>query len=261
MIEPTRSTLHWPLTGVVLVIAITWTMDLTGLTAFSALPLFPLMLIFWWLQRFSRAEIGLIWGRPWHYGLAILYPLVVLGTALLVAYLAGATQPSAIDWQKVGKNFLLMSLAGIPILVLTEEGFFRGWLWASLNHSGQDRIRTLVWSSLAFAAWHMGWAFVEDGLDLAAIQALVYLTNAVLMGLVWGLLRWISGSIVVASTSHALWNGFAYPLFGAGPINGSLGIERKFLFDAETGVIGLALNLCFALALWTWWQRRSDQEN
>ena len=231
-------------------------MDATGLTMFSALALSPLVALLWFLQRFNRSEMGFIWGRPWHYGLAILYPAVVLGLALLIAWVAGAVHVTDPDWRKLGTNFLLMSVTGVLMLILTEEGFFRGWLWASLGRTGQDEARVLVWSSLAFAAWHWSWALLGDGLNLQPAQALVYLTNAAMMGAVWGVLRLISGSVVVASVSHSLWNGIAYLGFGAGPMEGLLGIEDMLIFDAETGLVGLVLNVLFAAALWKWWRHR-----
>lgn len=253
----TQESLRWPVAGVLLAIAITSIMDLNGLALFTALVLLPLMIAFWWFQRLSRAELGLVWGRPSHYGLALLYPAVVLGASAAIAWMAGATEVSDLDLGKLGKNFLLMSTTGTLMLVFTEEGFFRGWLWASLRRAGRSPRSTLIWTSLAFSAWHWTWALIESGLDLPIGHALVYLANAALMGTVWGLLRWISGSIIVASVSHAVWNGIAYPLFGAGPIAGTLGIDQTILFDAETGLFGLAVNLLFALALWRWWSTRS----
>lgn len=258
MTHPERSSPLWPAVGVLLAIGITATMDLSGLAMFSALALIPLMGLLWYLQRFGRVEMGFVWGRPWHYGLAILYPLIVLGSVVLIALVAGATDVAEIDWQKLRTNFLLMSLTGPFVLVLTEEGFFRGWLWASLGRAGQTQAATLVWSSIAFAAWHWSWAVLEDGLGLTGVQMGVYLTNAAMMGAVWGMLRGISGSVVVASVSHAIWNAIAYTLFGAGPIKGALGIEQMFVFGAEVGLIGLALNFAFAVALWRWWQGRSE---
>ena len=161
-----RSSLIWPIAGVLLAIGITSTMDATGFTMFSALPLLPLMALFWYLQRFPRTEIGIIWVRGWHYDLAILYPLVVLGLATLIALINGAVDVSGAEWQKVGLNLVLMSLIGVPMWVLNEEGFFRGWLWASLSRAAQSEIPTLIWSSVAFAAWHGSWAVLDDGTQL-----------------------------------------------------------------------------------------------
>jgi len=46
--------------------------------------------------------------------------------------------------------------------------------------------------------------------------------NAAVMGAIWGLMRLLSGSIVVSSLSHALWNGAAHVLFGEGPKAGMI---------------------------------------
>src|SRR5947199_85313 len=145
-------TLVRPILGVCLAIAITTTMDATGLLAFSALPLFPLMVLFWFWERFSRSDVGFVWGAPRAYLLAMLYPLAVIGA-------------------------------------------------------------------------------------------------------IWGLMRWISGSVFVSSVSHGLWNGMAYVLFGFGKKVGALGVANTALLGPEVGVLGLALNVVFAAALFLWWRR------
>ena len=63
------------ITGIIIAITITTAMDATGYSFFSALPLIPLTGLFWYLQRFSRQEIGLTWGDPTSYGWALAYPL------------------------------------------------------------------------------------------------------------------------------------------------------------------------------------------
>jgi hypothetical protein len=50
------------LAGLGTAIAVTTTMDATGYTMFSALPLLPLGGLFRYLQKFSRAEFGLVVG-------------------------------------------------------------------------------------------------------------------------------------------------------------------------------------------------------
>ena len=64
------------------------------------------------------------------------------------------------------------------------------------------------------------------------------------------MLRLLSGSIVVASVSHALWNGLDYPLFGFGEKVGALGIEQTHIFGPEVGLVGIVLNLLFAAMLY-----------
>ena len=57
------------------------------------------------------------------------------------------------------------------------------------------------------------------------------------MGAAWGLLRWISGSVIVASLSHGAWNGLVYALFGFGTRVGALGVQDTALFGPEVGVL------------------------
>ena len=136
-------------------IVITTAMDATGYSMFSALPLFPLAGLFWYLQRFSRQEIGLSWSNPKSYLAAIGYPVVVLGLIALIALMAGAIDTSEADWNKAFLNMGLMSTTGVIMVLITEEGFFRGWLWAALNRAGHTERSTLIWTSLAFTLWHV----------------------------------------------------------------------------------------------------------
>jgi hypothetical protein len=112
--------LKLPVLAALAAIAITATMDFTGYLIFSALPLSGLILVFWLLQRQSRAEIGLTLGRWRDYGLALAYPLVVLGLAVVVAWLAGAVSTAGTDWTKEGVNAFLGSTVGALMVLLTE---------------------------------------------------------------------------------------------------------------------------------------------
>ena len=104
---------RWSVLGVLVAIAITTAMDAGGLSAFSSLPLLPLMALFWYLGRFSRTEVGFAWGRWRHHGLAVLYPLVVLGSAALIAAAAGAVHLANADWKKAGLNLVLVTVSTI----------------------------------------------------------------------------------------------------------------------------------------------------
>ena len=241
-------------------IAITTLMDANGLAAFSALPLVLLTGLFWYLQRFSRAEMGLSRGRAGSYGLAVAYPLVVLGLTAIAALAAGAVDTSETDWNKTLINVGLMSTIGIVMVLITEEGFFRGWLWAALRRAGQSEMQVLVWTSLAFSAWHVSAISLDTGFGVPAAEIPVYLVNATLLGLIWGMLRLLSGSIVVASVSHALWNGIDYPLYGFGEKVGALGIQQTHIFGPEVGVLGIVLNLLFAAFLYRLVRRDSEMQ-
>ena len=127
MREPVvRTVPRGPLLGVAAAIAITAAMDAAGLSAFSALPLCPLMVAGWYLQRLSRQEIGLVWGRRRHFALALLYPLTVMGMVAAVAWIAGAVDASGTDWHKARLNLVLAAVSTTLVAVITEEGFFRG---------------------------------------------------------------------------------------------------------------------------------------
>jgi len=249
-------TLRAPIFGVLAAIAITSTMDATGLSTFSALPLFPLLGLFWYLQRFSRAEVGLAWGQRRHYGLAALYPLSVVGAIILIAAASGVIDISHTNWKKAALNFALVTASNLLVVIITEEGFFRGWLWASLGRAGLRQPGILIWSSIAFSLWHWSAVMLNTGFNPPRAQVPVFMVNAIVMGAVWGLLRWISGSVIVSSVSHGLWNAMAYVFFGFGTRVGALGIKNTGFFAPEVGFLGLAVNLIFAVALWRWWKSR-----
>jgi len=238
--------------GVIVAIAITTAMDATGYSMFSALPLIPLAGLFWFLQKFSRQQIGLIWGNMQAYGLALAYPIVVFGLIAVIALMAGAIDTSHADWNKAFLNMALMSSAGIIIVMITEEGFFRGWLWAALKRAGQTDKQVLIWTSLAFTLWHVSAISLDTGFDVPVAEIPVYLISATLIGAVFGMLRMASGSVVVPSVCHAVWNGIDYPLYGFGEKIGALGIQQTHIYGPEVGMLGLGLNLIFAAALWFW---------
>ena len=250
-----------PILGVAMAITITTFMDATGLAMFSALPLFPLLGLFWYLERLPRRDLGFVWGRWEHYGLALLYPAVVIGSVAGVSKAAGAIDVSLTDWKQVWVELALVAGSTALVTIVTEEGFFRGWLWASLKRTGMSTGRVLLWSSIAFTLWHVSPVTLDTGFDLPAAQIPVYLLNATVMGLAWGLLRWLSGSVIVASVSHGLWNGLAYVFFGFGTKVGALGIENTAVFGPEVGVLGLALNAGFLAVFWLWARDRLAAES
>jgi uncharacterized protein len=247
--------LRWAFAGVLTAIAVTTTMDATGLSVYSALPLLPLGALLWFLQRLPRTDVGVRLGRPVHYGLALLHPLIVIGVLTALVFAFGVAEPAANLWQSAGKRVLVGSLAGTLAVLLTEEGFFRGWLWGSLRRAGLSDVRVLVWSSIAFAAWHISAVTLPTGFNPPAAQVPVFLLNALVMGLIWGQLRWVSGSILVPSFCHAVWNAVAYSLYGFGTKVGALGVRNTSVFAPEVGILGLVLNVLFAAALYLLYRR------
>lgn len=248
----------YSIVGIVLAIAITASMDASGLTTFSALPLLPLALGLWWLQRLARVRVGLTVGRPIDYVLALAYPLIILGLGASIAIFSGAAHPGALGSATISR-VLIAASAGILAALLTEEGFFRGWLWGSLESANVGRYRILIVTSLAFAAWHISYATLAKGYILPPVQVVIFIANAAVMGVIWGTLRLLSGSITVSSVSHSVWNAIAYALFGEGPKIGLLGVTQTSIYGAEVGVIGLVLNCIFAAALLAVHTKRSSR--
>ena len=243
-----------PIVGIVIAIAATTTMDATGLSNFSALALLPLMLLFWYLERLSPSEMGFKWGRPADFALALLYPLVVIGLIAIVATFAGAVDLSKTNWQKALLNLFIVTISTALVAIVTEEGFFRGWLWGSLRRRRMSESYILIYTSIAFAAWHISAVTLDTVYRPPTSQIAVFLVNAVVIGIVWGMLRWMSGSIIVASCSHGLWNGITYVFFGFGTKTGALGIRNTAIFGPEIGILGLFINALFALFLLRWWR-------
>jgi uncharacterized protein len=248
------------LASVVIAIGVTSAMDATGLSGFSALPLCLWFLLFWYLLRCSRREIGFTWGTPAAYALAVLYPLIVMSAMALLAWGAGDLELSGTDWGKAGRSLALMAVATVIVALLTEEAFFRGWLVAALERAGFGTGRVLLWCSVSFALWHWSWVTLPAaGENLPAWQIPVFLVNAAVIGAVWCMLRIESGSLLVASLSHGVWNALAYVLFGHGSKIGALGIKHTALFGPEVGILGLASNAAFALLLWQRWRGRAGR--
>jgi membrane protease YdiL (CAAX protease family) len=116
------------------------------------------------------------------------------------------------------------------MVMVTEEGFFRGWLWASLKRAGKSDHAVLLWTSFLFIVWHISSISGDTGFDPPARDILIYLINRIILGLIWEILRMISGSVLVPAVSHAVWNGIDYPLFGFGEKVGALSIIETHLY-------------------------------
>jgi membrane protease YdiL (CAAX protease family) len=245
-----RRSLMLPIIGVVSAITVTTSMDAAGLSTFSALALLPLLFLFWWLSHLSRIELGFKAGHANDYGIAVFFPVAVMSVIALIAWLAGVVDLTKTNWPRTAANLALMTVSTFLVAIITEEGFFRGWLWGSLEKAGMKMEHVLIWSSIAFALWHISAVTLDPDFKPPAAQIPVYLCNAAVVGTVWGLLRAQSGSIIVTSLSHGLWNGMAYVLFGFGSRQGSLGIRNTAVFGPENGLLGLGFNLLFACLLW-----------
>lgn len=247
-----RPTWQQPVFGAISGVVATTIVVLSGLSAFAALALFPLICVYWYLGRHSRSELGFVPGRLRHYGVGLLHPALVLGAIALAAWVGGAINTSGTDWSAAGIGFLTTMLVTILMGLLTEEGFFRGWLWSSLRRAGVGPGGLVMWSSLAWSLWHVPVLLWGTDIEASAAQVPIYLASAFTIGIIWGMFRLISGSIVVTSVVHGLWNGAVYVFFGMGATEGALGIQETVLYGPEVGVLGLAINIVIAIELGRW---------
>ena len=122
--------------GLIAAIATNTIANACGLPSVGAFLLFPVIGIFWYLTRYSRKEMGLALGPLHYYGLGLLHPVLVLGLISLAAWLTVAIDIQNPDWSKVALSFAITALVSILVAILTEEGFFRGWLWAPSSMPG-----------------------------------------------------------------------------------------------------------------------------
>jgi membrane protease YdiL (CAAX protease family) len=221
----------------------------------GAVLLLPVLVICWCLARFSRTEMGFVVGRAGYYGLALLHPVLVLSLMALVAWAAGAVNVENPDWSKIALDFTIVALPTMLMTLVSEDGFFRGWLWASLKRVGLNEQRVVLVTGIAFGIWHLPFGILGAGYDRFSAELPLYIINASLIGVAWGLLRLISGSLVVVAVTHAIWNAAAYVFFNNGSEIGVLGIQNTSIFGPEAGVLGLSLTLLYALGLWLWYRR------
>ena len=243
------------LLGVLLAIACTTLLDATGYGTFSALPLIPLFVGFAWLDRIPLAQLGLKRGTPAYYGLALAHPILVIAALTTLAAAYGMLDLARFDASKAARNIALVAIATFVMAIITEEGFFRGWLWAALSKRGIAPLVRLLATTAAFVLWHVSFVFLSTDFHFAPAQIPLFFANATLLGLIWGLLRFGSGSILVSSAGHGLWNGLVYVLFGVGSGVGVLGIRDVGMFGPEVGLYGIVLNGAFAGLLF--WQLRN----
>jgi membrane protease YdiL (CAAX protease family) len=209
----------------------------------------------WGILRLSRREMGLMIGDASGHLVALLYPLAAVGVLAGLVWATGSAGAEPIFTGENAKRLGLMFVSTWVGTLLTEEGFFRGALWGVTARSKWKPMSVLLWTSIAFMAWHIAVPLIEEDFRLVTHQIPVYYGNVLLLGLAWGLLRLISGSILVTCTAHASWNALVYVLFGYGMKSGALGLDRISLFGPERGVLGLAVNAAVVLLLLAWWRK------
>jgi membrane protease YdiL (CAAX protease family) len=139
--------------------------------------------------------------------LASLISLMLVQNDSVLASYRGLSPPLSIFWVLV---------SGTLTIVVFEEVIFRGLIYAATPQS------PVLWSTLAFAAWHIVPALnlINSDSDAGGGVRLAYLVGALVgvgfAGLLWGMLRRQSGGIWPAILSH--WLTISIPKLLAGSL-------------------------------------------
>ena len=223
-------------------IAVTTTMDATGYGMFSAFILIPLIPLFAALGKTTRTDLGFTLGslRPYPHSIAI--PILLLAALTATVVTLDVIEPTREEWGLVILVIAINSVAGIVLVAITEEGFFRGILWTLLQKSGQSDRQVLWTTTLIFVVWHLSAILLAEDYAPSLIQVPIYLVNATLLGLIWGLLRQQSSSIWPPAIYHSIWNAVVYQLYGFGQDSGDLGAEPTWIYGPEIGLAGILLS-------------------
>lgn len=108
----------------------------------------------------------------------------------------------------------LLCLALVPAVV--EELFFRGVLWNGLQSQGRKWGRTLLFSSAVFAAAHV---ITDPSISITRLP------GTFLLGLVLGLIRLRTGSVIPGMVMHLVNNALLLSLKPLQPVFSRLGLD------------------------------------
>ncbi len=245
----------WPVVGGIGAIAGSPLLSVgTGQGILYNLWLAAMLVVVWAGQRLTRREVGLTLGDGTSYGVALAYVAGIIGLVALGAVASHALDLANFSGSTAARRLALNFLVTFALTLVTEDGFFRGVLWGSCERAGFSPANTVIWTSVAFGLWHLAVPIVDPDFSQPMSKVPQYVLGSTAFGAAMGLLRLRSGSVVVPSACHALWNATTYTLFGAGEKTGQLGVADHSVWDPERGYAGLVLAVIAGAILW-WWVR------
>jgi len=250
-VNPRARRLSWPLAASLAAIVFSPVLMLaTGSDMLYGLWLAVLMVGLWFARRLTRREVGVALGDARSYLIAAAYAVGIIGLVALGAWASQLIDLSQFSWVKVLRRLSLGFLFTLALALVTEEGFFRGALWGSCERAGFSPATTVIFTSVAFGLWHAAVPIIDPEFTQPLAKLPQYVIGSTVFGVAMGLLRLRSGSLLVPSAGHALWNAATYTFFGAGERVGQLGIADTSLWDPERGYAGLALAMLGTALLW-----------
>lgn len=237
-----NNSLRLAILATLIAIVITTTLDATGYGMWTALVLTPLIPLFARLGGLDRKDLGYVVGTVRHYLFATIVPLLLLLGLTALVLLLDVAAPTREEWGFVILVMTFNSVIGTLMVAITEEGFFRGVLWSLLEKSGQSNNRVLWITTISFVVWHLSAVLIDPDYSPPLLQVPIYLVNATLLGLIWGLMRQQTGSLWPPALYHSIWNALAYQLYGFGTDSGDLAAEPTWLFGPEIGLVGTLMS-------------------
>jgi len=212
-----------------------------------SLILFIPVIIIWIGYRMSKKEMGLSVGKPKDYLFSIFFPILTFLFISIIASISGQINfydnPDIypIRFPLILPILLVDVLITGLVLIVTEEGFFRGVLWGSLEKLKKSNLFILFYTGILFSIWHISALVFFPETSVSTTSLPIYLLNATLVSFIWGIVRIRSKSMMPIVLSHAIWNTYAYYLFGYGTDRGLLGITSTAVLDPERGILGTAI--------------------
>ena len=127
---------------------------------------------------------------------------IVTGTLSLVAFHHGLPVHQNVKIRSIS-DIMVAALGAVIVAPITEELFFRGWLFAEVEELISQRA-AVVATSLVFTIPHHI-AYTSGSNDVIGVG--FALVAVMIIGLVLGALRWVTGSVLVPLALHIGLNG------------------------------------------------------
>jgi hypothetical protein len=70
------------------------------------------------------------------------------------------------------------------MVLITEEGFFRGWLWPAVKRTGKSDRQTLILTNVALVLGHVSAVSFNTGFDIPSHEPPISLINISILGLI-----------------------------------------------------------------------------
>ncbi len=168
-------------------------------------PILLLLAAVWMTRRPVRDYFAWVATSPGFVLLALAAGAAFQLSTYALAYFGGADMTSdAIAQYRAAQTAgnpvwlpLFLAWPGFIAAPLVEESIFRGFLWRGWEASRLGARGTWLLSSLVFAAYH-----IPKVIGASPLEAGIVLGEDLILGLLFGWLRWRSGSALPAMAAH-----------------------------------------------------------